>query len=72
MRKQKWTLEQQAMLAAMSDQGMSAVRIAAEIGESAGAVNRAMCRYGLFARSKPRRQKTISLIPVGASTRVSV
>lgn len=62
-RKQKWTLAEQAMLAAMSDQGMSARRIAHEIGETKDAVASAMTYYGLFSRPK-RKPQNISLATI--------
>ena len=56
MRKPRWQCpEKQAALAALSDMGLSADRIAKEIDESPGAVRWAMTRYGLFAN--PRGSK---------------
>ena len=41
--------ELQARLIQMSEQGMSAAKIAVELGESLPATRSAMWRYGLFA-----------------------
>jgi hypothetical protein len=58
MRKSRWQCpDRQAALAAMSDMGMSAAKIAKEICETRAAVNWALDRYGLrAARPIPRWQ----------------
>lgn len=64
MRKQKWTPDRQAELAALSAQGLSAVRIAKQIGESVSSVDNAMRYYGLYARPKRVR---VSLANAGGT-----
>lgn len=50
MRKAKWQCpKKQALLAVLSDMGLSAGQIAELVGETRNAVKNAMARYGLYA-----------------------